>query len=128
MKKALITLVLLTTPLVSANIVINGTVKLGNDTASRQITLQTDQTRFHYWTTNGVLLIGQIIGRSSDDIKLQLTFGQKAGDSDPQDQAVRFNKIITKRTVTLRWGEETTLEATANSTPLSLTVSLTQSD
>ena len=129
MKKLIITLALLCPVLASAKIMVNGTVKIGGNEASRNITLQEDQTRFHYWTSNGLLLIGQILQITPDGVKLQLALGRKANNSNPEDPMVRFDRVISKKEVSPKWGEDSTLEVRrGDADDLTISVKLVQVD
>jgi len=129
MKKILLTLALLAPAAATAKILVNGTVKIAGAETSRAITLQDDQTRFHYWTNNGLLLVGQILEQTQDDVTIRLGFGKKSADSNPEDTMVRFDRMISKSVVCVKWGEPATIEIKDGETvALSISVTLSKND
>jgi len=125
MKKVLLALALLAPVATSAKIMVNGIVKIGDAQASRNVVLQEDQTRFHYWMANGLMLIGQVQKITADGAELLLAFGKKAADSNPEDPAVRFDRMLAKTTVTQKWGEAATLRAHIDEANMDLIISIT---
>jgi len=126
-KKVLLALALLAPAATSAKIMVNGIVKLGDAQASRSIVLQDDQTRFHYWMANGLMLIGHVQKITANGAELLLAFGKKASDSNPEDPAVRFERMLAKTISTTKWGEAAELKAHIDEANMDLTISITLS-
>ena len=129
MKKVLLTLALLCSTVVSAKVMVKGTLKIGDKEVSQTVVLENDQTRFHYWTPDGLMLVGQIQESNAEGAKVLLLFGHRDKNTNPTDATVRFERILSNKVITHRWNQTAIIEVSrADSPDLTLYITLSQVD